>query len=52
MSTDLKREVSAVRPLKGGNAFAHLQADLESLSALGRRRSLDCPKGHDFSSND
>ena len=52
MSTDLKREAPAARPLKGGNPFAHLEADLESLSALGRRRSLDCSMGHDFSSND
>ena len=52
LTTEMNDMTRAARRLKGDNPFAHLQADLESLEALGRRRSLECPKGHDFSSND
>jgi 8-amino-7-oxononanoate synthase len=32
--------------------FANLEADLDGLSALGRRRSLESTRGRDFTSND
>jgi 8-amino-7-oxononanoate synthase len=34
------------------NPFANLETDLDGLSALGRRRKLETPRGQDFTSND
>jgi 8-amino-7-oxononanoate synthase len=48
----MQSEISGLRFADRPNPFADLEADLDRLSALGRRRSLECLGGLDFTSND
>jgi 8-amino-7-oxononanoate synthase len=48
----MQSEISGLRFAGRPNPFADLEADLERLSALGRRRALECLGGLDFTSND
>src|SRR3984957_8290393 len=50
--TSMQSEISARRFADRPNPFADLEADLERLSARGRRRTLECLGGLDFTSND
>jgi len=48
----MQSEITGPRSAGQRNAFAYLEDDLDRLSALGRRRALDCIGGLDFTSND
>jgi 8-amino-7-oxononanoate synthase len=48
----MQSEISALRFAGQPNPFADLAADLDHLSVLGRRRTLECLGGLDFTSND
>jgi 8-amino-7-oxononanoate synthase len=48
----MQSEISGLGFAGRPNPFANLEADLEHLSALGRRRTLECLGGFDFTSND
>jgi 8-amino-7-oxononanoate synthase len=52
MSTHLAVQIPEQRSADRGSPFAHLEADLGCLSALGRRRVLESLGGFDFTSND
>jgi 8-amino-7-oxononanoate synthase len=48
----MQSEIAARRFADRPNPFADLEADLDRLSELGRRRTLECLGGFDFTSND
>jgi 8-amino-7-oxononanoate synthase len=48
----MQSEISGLRFAGRPNPFADLEADLDRLSTLGRRRTLECLGGLDFTSND
>jgi 8-amino-7-oxononanoate synthase len=52
MSTDLRGEIAEQPSADRRSPFAHLEADLGRLSAVGRRRTLERPGRLDFASND
>jgi 8-amino-7-oxononanoate synthase len=52
MSIDLRAKCVEPEGVGQASPFAHLEADLERLSALGRRRALEGLGGFDFASND
>jgi 8-amino-7-oxononanoate synthase len=48
----MQAEISGLGFAGRPNPFADLEADLDRLAALGRRRTLECLGGLDFTSND